>query len=71
MAKWLVTHTCDGTNDAIGCQVLVEADTYEHAYIKVLCKSPVHYATGTIRSGIMSVIKVPDDYNIPAGLPTI
>lgn len=59
MAKWLVTHCPDGF--AV-LRDLVEADTYEQAYIKMLDKSPAHYPVGTICSGIISVTKVPDDY---------
>lgn len=68
MAKWLVTHTADGSTIL---QEVVNADDYTDAYLTVLHKSPAHYATGTICSGIISVIKVPDDYNGSAGLPTI
>lgn len=52
MAKWLVTHTCDGTtiqND------VVEAESYEKAYLAALYKMPEHYSRGTHCSGIISV----------------
>lgn len=60
MAKWLVTHTADG--EVVQNEV-VEADTYDKAYLAVLYKMPHHYSVGTICSGIISVEPLTDQNN--------
>lgn len=57
MSKWLVTHTPDGITML---EDIVEADTFEEAYFKVLEKAPMHYPVGTICSGITSVERIID-----------
>lgn len=52
MAKWLVTHTCNGTDVQ---HEVIEAESYDKAYLAVLYKMPKHYSDGTYCSGIISV----------------
>lgn len=60
MSKWLVIHTPDGTTMI---EDVVEAPDYTKAYLKVLYKSPDHYANGQICSGIVSVEPLTDQNN--------
>lgn len=51
--KWIATCTLDEGNSTF--PIIVEANTYGAAYVKVLCKLPARCALGSCADGILNL----------------